>query len=308
MLIVCDGCNSKVRVPDSAAGKRVKCPKCLTVIRVPAAETPAEDAKPEPEPTNVSATPMAPPPPPEEEPQEIAPLPQEEEPQEIAPVSEDVPADPLSFSTTPISPSEKAPKSKSDPDESPRKHRGRDEEDDEDDRPRGKKKRDDDDDEGDRVRRKSKSRDDDDDDDDGPPRRRRKRDDDDDDDDDDLDVRKRPRKTGKPHASSMSTTSMAIGLVSVVFGVPGCLPCCWGLFSSIALITGIIAVVLGIMSKAPGSDGNSLTGIICGAAGIAMSLIGIVWLILVLSLDGGAGGFNRGFNHGFNQGFNRARR
>ena len=32
----CPGCKSRLNAPDAAAGKRVKCPKCATVIEVPA--------------------------------------------------------------------------------------------------------------------------------------------------------------------------------------------------------------------------------------------------------------------------------
>ena len=38
MLVVCTSCATKIRVPDTAAGKRVKCPKCATVIQVPTEE------------------------------------------------------------------------------------------------------------------------------------------------------------------------------------------------------------------------------------------------------------------------------
>lgn len=49
MLITCSNCQSKIRVPDSAAGKKGKCPKCATVITIPAAEeAPLEATLPEP--------------------------------------------------------------------------------------------------------------------------------------------------------------------------------------------------------------------------------------------------------------------
>lgn len=35
--VFCDSCQKKLRVPDTAAGKRIKCPKCQGVISVPAA-------------------------------------------------------------------------------------------------------------------------------------------------------------------------------------------------------------------------------------------------------------------------------
>ncbi len=33
--ITCDGCKKRLRIPDTAAGKRVKCPQCQHVLRVP---------------------------------------------------------------------------------------------------------------------------------------------------------------------------------------------------------------------------------------------------------------------------------
>lgn len=36
LQVVCPSCNAKLKAPDSAAGKRTKCPKCQTVIAVPA--------------------------------------------------------------------------------------------------------------------------------------------------------------------------------------------------------------------------------------------------------------------------------
>jgi predicted Zn finger-like uncharacterized protein len=47
MLITCSNCQSKIRVPDSAAGKKGKCPKCGTSIAIPAAEEAAAEAPPE---------------------------------------------------------------------------------------------------------------------------------------------------------------------------------------------------------------------------------------------------------------------
>jgi predicted Zn finger-like uncharacterized protein len=93
MLITCNGCASKIRVPDSAAGKRVKCPKCATLIRVPEAESPHERAKPET--TAVSSTPLPPP----------VPLDLETEPQETP----QEPVDPDAFSTTASSSGSKPP-------------------------------------------------------------------------------------------------------------------------------------------------------------------------------------------------------
>src|SRR5258706_5470591 len=46
MLIQCTNCASKIRVPDSAAGKKGKCPKCSTVLVIPAAGLSLPDAPP----------------------------------------------------------------------------------------------------------------------------------------------------------------------------------------------------------------------------------------------------------------------
>jgi hypothetical protein len=57
MLITCNGCNCKIRVPDTAAGKRVKCPKCALVLKVPAEEKRPETGSTEPdESTDVTAS------------------------------------------------------------------------------------------------------------------------------------------------------------------------------------------------------------------------------------------------------------
>ncbi len=43
MQITCSNCQSKIKVPDSAAGKKGKCPKCGTVIAIPAQAPAPED-------------------------------------------------------------------------------------------------------------------------------------------------------------------------------------------------------------------------------------------------------------------------
>src|SRR5262245_47400178 len=35
--ITCPGCQAKLRAPDTAVGKKTKCPKCQTIVSVPAA-------------------------------------------------------------------------------------------------------------------------------------------------------------------------------------------------------------------------------------------------------------------------------
>ena len=40
IAVVCSHCSAKLNAPDSAAGKKVKCPKCQSVITVPEALAP----------------------------------------------------------------------------------------------------------------------------------------------------------------------------------------------------------------------------------------------------------------------------
>ncbi len=42
IAIRCTGCKQRLRVPDKAAGRRVKCPKCQTVLRIPKLQEPRE--------------------------------------------------------------------------------------------------------------------------------------------------------------------------------------------------------------------------------------------------------------------------
>jgi len=48
--LVCSGCNAKITAKDKLAGKRVKCPKCQTVLDIPVAEV--EDLSPTPQETS----------------------------------------------------------------------------------------------------------------------------------------------------------------------------------------------------------------------------------------------------------------
>ena len=64
MLMQCGGCNAKISVPESAVGKRVQCPGCQRIIRVPppdAAESkpPAAD-KIQPKPPPIASEPSTP--------------------------------------------------------------------------------------------------------------------------------------------------------------------------------------------------------------------------------------------------------
>ena len=53
MLIVCTKCQSNIHVPQTAAGKKGKCPRCGTVLTVPPATPPAVAPPPAPEPPPV---------------------------------------------------------------------------------------------------------------------------------------------------------------------------------------------------------------------------------------------------------------
>jgi predicted Zn finger-like uncharacterized protein len=44
MQVTCSNCQSKIRVPDSAAGKKGKCPKCGNIIAIPALAAPEDVA------------------------------------------------------------------------------------------------------------------------------------------------------------------------------------------------------------------------------------------------------------------------
>lgn len=257
MQVVCSGCNAKIKVPDKAAGKKIKCPRCATVLTVPmpdASSGPDESALP-------NSKPELPPP--------DGATSRAEAPLETP---DEAPADETGVTDKPSSSGKGPP-----PIESKRASWDeRDNSDEEEAEPPS--------------RRRSRDDDDDDEEDEGEDRPRKRRRRDEDDDDDRLDVRKRRRKEG---ASGMAMGSMITGIVSVVAGVPGCLGCCCGLFTAIALICGIIAVILGFMSrKSPGSENMAMTGIVCGFVGIAFGVIGIVMVILSVFFRVGVVGAN----------------
>jgi predicted Zn finger-like uncharacterized protein len=58
MLVTCPNCQSKIRVPDAAAGKKGKCPKCATVISIPATGEEAAEAAPSEAVTGSSGSPF----------------------------------------------------------------------------------------------------------------------------------------------------------------------------------------------------------------------------------------------------------
>jgi phage FluMu protein Com len=55
MQITCASCGKKLKVPDTAAGKKVKCPGCEAVIRIPASEAATAASPPERLPTATSS-------------------------------------------------------------------------------------------------------------------------------------------------------------------------------------------------------------------------------------------------------------
>jgi predicted Zn finger-like uncharacterized protein len=178
MLLVCDNCQAKIRVPDTAAGKKVKCPKCATVLQVPAADVPPEAPAPAPPPAP-AAEPVAETPPPA---QGAGPKPS------LRDALEDMQKRPPRASTP------------RDEDEAIEAEAPR---------PRSRAR---DDDEGDAPRRRSRARDEDDED-DRPSRRRGGRDD-----DDDLVRRSRRSEAGESTGLSVTSmilgiTSLAFGSV-----------------------------------------------------------------------------------------------
>jgi hypothetical protein len=128
---------------------------------------------------------------------------------------------------------------------------------------------------------------DDDDDDDRPRKRRRDRDDDDDDDDDRPRRRKRSSGSGDAGVGYVIPYKNAPALISYYIGFGGLLLCfCGGL----SFISGLAAIVLGIMgmiraSKNKEAHGrvHALVGIILGAAQVLLGTpTGILILVAIL--------------------------
>lgn len=135
-----------------------------------------------------------------------------------------------------------------------------------------------------KMRREEKDREDEEDEKEDRPRkkkRRRRRRDDDDGDDYDYS----PPGTGGGGGTGLATTSMILGILSVL-SLPFSLCCCFGFLSfplSLgAIVTGAIAL------KQPAGKGMAITGLILGFLTIAISI-----LFLVVGFGGNAANFNR---------------
>jgi hypothetical protein len=259
MLITCHACNSKIRVPEKAYGKRIKCPKCTMILQVPAAEPASETPVSE----SISNEPLPSPPPPPP-----PPLPTQADEDQGA--SDEETDD--SVTASPSSAGKLPP---------PIKANSR----------RGGSVDDDDDDEEERPKKKSGRKrgndDDEEDDDDRRPKKRGRRDDDDDD-DDDLDVRRRRGRrrdyADQPSAvNGLAMTSMILGIISAVSLLGSC---CCGLFSAVSLLCGIMAIIFGFMGKSPGSEAYAWTGIISGGVAVLLSLAALIFFILVVGAQG----------------------
>jgi|SRR5262245_33193675 len=139
--------------------------------------------------------------------------------------------------------------------------------DEDDDRPRRRRRRDDD--EDDRPRRRR-----DDDEDDRPSRASRDRYGDE---RDDFDDDYRPRRG--PPGDGMAIAAMIVGLIAMLVTLVGW--CCCGVFGSVGgAVIGVVAVILGFISRSQGSrSGMGVTGIILGFVAI---FLGIVMTILLL--------------------------
>ena len=126
---------------------------------------------------------------------------------------------------------------------------------------------------------------------DEPPRRRRDEDEDDDEHDrprshrgyddarDDYDDRPPRQSYGRP-GDGLAIASMIVGILAVVFSLVGWW-CCSYFGPVISLIMGVVAVVLGFISRSQGShSGMGTAGIITGFAAILIAAIPVVLIIL----------------------------
>jgi hypothetical protein len=249
MQVVCSGCSAKIKVPDKAAGKKIKCPRCATVLTVPMADAPAETQEP-----------AEAPPPPEEPPEEEAPP--EETPDEE-------PADDTEVAEKPLSRSKRASRDDDENDDEdsgpPKRRRARDDDDDD--------QEENEDEDDDRPRRKRR-RDEDDDDDDVDIRKRRGR-------------RGKKGPNGLAITSMILGISAVVvyfgmWVCSAVFAPFGIVACFLG------LILAVVGAILGHLGKKPGSEGFALTGLICSYIVLALYLLSIIGTVVVIIVFGAA--------------------
>jgi predicted Zn finger-like uncharacterized protein len=266
MLIQCTNCQGKIRVPDSSVGKKGKCPKCGTVLVIPAVEhdpraekarllapsaSPEEPDIPE---VDVKEAPAAP------EPQTAyastlpPPVPSAPAPVRRASRRDD-------DDTSRSQPVEARPSRGRDVDDSPRRSQR-----DVDDSPR-RSQRDDDDDYDE-------------------PRRGR---------DDDLNIRRSGRRQ---ESIAMSLTAMILGISGLVVSVgsiggglvlsAAC--CCFAVGPYIGFgvsgILGVLGVVFGVIGLKRGGKGLAWTGIATGGVNLVLILVYVILTILGLALFG----------------------
>lgn len=87
LTVACPGCKRTLRVPDTAAGKKIKCPLCGEMFAMPAA--PTAPAPPAGVTTGASTPPRTPPtPPPTKRPDAIQPSRSKNEPETVLPDDE----------------------------------------------------------------------------------------------------------------------------------------------------------------------------------------------------------------------------
>ena len=92
-----------------------------------------------------------------------------------------------------------------------------------------------------------------------------------------------PQNTPQPKTDGKATASMVCGIISVI-------PCCWGI---VTLVLGIIAVVMAsayVNETGDVDNSKAKAGKICGIIGIIGSVIGLIYVFVLLA-NGGFGNF-----------------
>lgn len=245
MQITCTGCSKKIRVADSAAGKRVKCPQCATVLRIP------EKAEEE-----------APAPSPEESAPEPAPV-----GTEMAVVPKSTLSGKKSLSRTMIA----RRRDEDDNEDSEPKSKRRAADDEDDDAPRSKRGRSRDDEDDDEDRR--------------PAKKRRRDDEDDDDHVDIRRKKKRGKEKAGPNGMAIASMICGICAIVSYFAACGCGAAAGpfgAIPGGVALVLAIVGVILGHIGKTPGSEGFAWTGLITSYITLVLMLLGVILVIILL--------------------------